>query len=69
MITIRIAVIAVLATSGCIRVQAHQRARLAKPNMQMGGDPQTSEIEQHVYETREGAAGGAGGTGGGCGCN
>jgi hypothetical protein len=50
-------------------VQAHQRARLAKPNMQMGGDPQASEIEQHVYETREGAAGGAGGTGGGCGCN
>lgn len=55
--------------TGCVRVRANQRGRLAQPKMQLARDPQATELEQHVYESREGAAGGAGGAGGGCGCN
>ena len=54
---------------GCVRVRPHERGRLAKPKMQIVRDPQANELDQHVYESREGAAGGAGGAGGGCGCN
>jgi len=37
--------------------------------MKLGDDAQAAELEQHVYEYREGSAGGYGTTGGGCGCN
>lgn len=60
---------ALLIAAGCVSVKPYQRERLAKPKMQLARDPQSSEMEQHVYESREGAAGGAGGGGGGCGCN
>jgi len=66
----RLLVLAVLAAcGGCVRVAPYQRGRLAKPKMQLQRDAQATEIEQHVYESREGSAGGYGGTGGGCGCN
>jgi len=54
---------------GCATVKPWQRERLAKPKMQLSSDAQATELEQHVYESREGAAGGTGGAGGGCGCN
>jgi len=60
-------VIALVLASACVK--PWQRERLAMPKMQLGRDAQANEIEQHVYESREGSAGGAGGTGGGCGCN
>lgn len=62
-------IILIEALSGCVRVRPYQREHLARPNMQLARDPQASEIEQHVYETREGAAGGTAAAGGGCGCN
>jgi hypothetical protein len=66
----RRAMIAVIAMAlGCVPVKPYQRGRLAKPKMQLQRDAQATEIEQHVYESREGSAGGHVGTGGGCGCN
>jgi hypothetical protein len=62
-----ILVLAVLA-SGC-GVQAHQRARLAKPKMQLDPHPEANALEQHVYSYREGSTGGYAAGGGGCGCN
>lgn len=65
----RLLALAICALAACARVPAHQRGKLAKPKMQLATDPQASEMTQHVYESREGAAGGTGGGGGGCGCN
>lgn len=58
-----------LASSGCTAVKPWQRARLAKPMMQLDPEPESTLLEQHVYQYREGSAGGYGGLGGGCGCN
>lgn len=55
--------------AGCAPVKPWQRERLARPKMQLSTDAQAAELEQHVYESREGSAGGTGGAGGGCGCN
>jgi len=57
------------ACAGCAPVKPYQRGRLAKRKMQLQRDAQASEMEQHVYESREGSVGGYGSTGGGCGCN
>lgn len=62
--------VVVLATaSGCTSVRPWQRARLAKPMMQLDPEPESTLLEQHVYQYREGSSGGYGGLGGGCGCN
>ena len=45
------------------RYAASQRYARIDPN------PQATEMEQHIYEYREGASGATGTTGGGCGCN
>lgn len=55
--------------AGCAGVKPYQRERLAKPKMQLSDDPQATEMTEHVYESREGAAGGTASGGGGCGCN
>lgn len=60
---------AIAVAPGCAPVKPYQRGRLAKPKMQLQRDAQATEIEHHVYESREGSAGGHVGTGGGCGCN
>jgi len=63
-------VVLLLALFGaCVSVRPYQREKLAKPKMQLSGDPQGNQMTQHVYESREGAAGGTGAGGGGCGCN
>lgn len=59
----------VTASTGCATVQPWDRGRLAKPCMQLDPEPESTLIEQHVYQYREGSAGGYGGLGGGCGCN
>jgi hypothetical protein len=46
-----------------------ERGLLAKSKMKMDPDGQAVQLEQHVYEYREGASGGYGSVGGGCGCN
>lgn len=57
------------AAGGCTHVQAHQRATLSKRNMQFSPDPTEDELDLHMQQSREGAAGGYGSSGGGCGCN
>jgi len=62
-------VLLLASTTACVTVKPQQRAILADPTMQFGGDPQAEGPIRHVYENREGAFGGDGVAGGGCGCN
>jgi hypothetical protein len=55
--------------TGCSTVPVYQRSRLARRCMRIDPNPQATEMEQHLYEYREGASGATGTTGGGCGCN
>lgn len=49
--------------------QPWEKGLLAKPEMMMGADPLGQRFGQHIYASKEGAAGGYGVGGGGCGCN
>ena len=60
---------ALLALAGCATVQPWEKGNLAKPEMTFGGNPLETRYAEHVYTSREAAAGGAGVGGGGCGCN
>lgn len=55
--------------SGCTAVQPWERGDLADYKMRPDRDPLSNLFEEHVYFTREAAAGGRGVGGGGCGCN
>lgn len=46
-----------------------EKGDLAKPAMQFDTDALDAKLEQHIYTSKEGAAGGSGVGGGGCGCN
>ena len=61
--------VALMAASGCARVQPWERGRLAQPDMQFEMDPDLLAGPEHAVEYREGSAGALGGGGGGCGCN
>jgi hypothetical protein len=67
------ATIALLALlSGCASFappQPWEKQYLAKPSMQFDADKLDVRSTQHIYFSREGAAGGYGIGGGGCGCN
>ncbi len=54
---------------GCTVVQPWQRGTLADYTMRADRDPLDDVFREHVYFTREAAAGGRGVGGGGCGCN
>jgi hypothetical protein len=49
-------------------VQPWQKGALSKPEMRLSGDRLEQAFNEHVYASREGAAGGNGANGGGCGC-
>lgn len=53
--------------SGCTRVAAYERGRLAHPSM--SARQRVSAARAHLYAIREGARGGSLGAGSGCGCN
>ena len=55
--------------SGCATVQPWERGNLADYTMRPDRDPLSDTLREHVYFTREAAAGGRGVGGGGCGCN
>jgi hypothetical protein len=55
--------------AGCATVQPWERGRFTKRKMQLDPSPESTSLEQHVYEYREGSVGGHGTVGGGCGCN
>lgn len=64
---------ALLAVSltGCatVDVKPWERGTLADYTMRPDRDPLEDILEEHIYFTREAAAGGRGVGGGGCGCN
>ncbi|MBI5772649.1 MAG: DUF4266 domain-containing protein [Verrucomicrobia bacterium] len=60
---------AVLLTTGCSNVKPWQRGTLAQYVMRADRDPLHEAMSEHVWFSREAAAGGRGVGGGGCGCN
>jgi hypothetical protein len=50
-------------------VQPWEKGVLAKPAMSFDGDALAQRFEEHIYSSKEAAAGGTGVGGGGCGCN
>jgi hypothetical protein len=61
-----------LALTGCATFdppKAWERGNLARPEMQFDFDRLDAKTQQHIYTSKEGAAGGYGVGGGGCGCN
>jgi hypothetical protein len=69
-----VAALAMIGSSGCARlrpipVKPYQRVHLSDRIMRTDVDRLGQAADQHVLNTREGAAGGTGTAGGGCGCN
>ena len=58
-----------LSLNGCTHVEAWQKEHLAARHMSFDPAPLESVARQHMYTSREAAAGGYGIGGGGCGCN
>jgi hypothetical protein len=60
-----------MALTGCVAipVQAWEKGILAKPEMRMENDKLGAKFSEHIYTSREAAAGGTSVGGGGCGCN
>lgn len=54
--------------SGCSVVSPWERGNLAKPQMGVDPTPMQSALRNHIYGSREAAAGGESSSGGGCGC-
>jgi hypothetical protein len=69
----RLAILAIAALSllstGCQTVKPWQRGSLSDPIMRPDRDPIGLALSEHVWFSREAAAGGRGVGGGGCGCN
>ena len=55
--------------SGCASVKPWERGTLSDYTMRPDRDPSHDMLMEHVFFTREAAAGGRGVGGGGCGCN
>lgn len=55
--------------SGCQHVSPWERGSLADPTMRTDSDPTGKMLAEHMWFSREAAAGGRGVGGGGCGCN
>ncbi len=62
-------VLGLVALAGCQNVKPWQRGTLAEPAMRADRDPLGLAFQDHVFFSREAAAGGRGVGGGGCGCN
>jgi hypothetical protein len=58
-----------LPLTGCTTVQPWEKGNLARPEMSFNGDRLETRLLDHVYSSREAAAGGSSVGGGGCGCN
>jgi hypothetical protein len=68
-IAIAFAALAAGLLSGCKTVQPWERGTMADYTMRPDRDPLSISLAEHIYFTREAAAGGRGVGGGGCGCN
>ncbi len=60
--------VAASASTGCVTVKAHERAQLAKPEMNPATDALEDSFHSHIESAREASFGGHGAAGGGCGC-
>ena len=69
LLMIKLCFVALFITSGCASVEPWQRGNLARPEMQISGDPVDDLLLQQVFYSKEAASGGIGAAGGGCGCN
>ena len=71
--TVGAALLAVIvALAGCATFdppRPWEKGDLARPSMRLDTDPLATRVTQHVYQSKEGAAGGGVVGGGGCGCN
>ena len=68
MVLAAVAVIITLGT-GCTTVEPWQRRTLSDATMRGDRDPAGLLLAEHMWFSREAAAGGRGVGGGGCGCN
>ena len=66
---IALLMLAALGVQGCAAVAPYERERLAKPDMELGRNPDAAAGEEHATNYREGSTGAMGASGGGCGCN
>lgn len=66
LVSIALMALAVL-TSGCVRVKAYERGKLAHPTMVTSSF--SGPAEEHMYSVQEGATGGGASAESGCGCN
>lgn len=71
--TVRAAALAaIVALAGCATFdppRPWEKGDLARPSMRLDADPLATRVTQHVYQSKEGAAGRGVVGGGGCGCN
>ena len=65
------ALAALAALAGCAfsPPKPWEKGDLARPAMRFDADPIQTKLTQHIYQSKEGAAGGDTVGGGGCGCN
>jgi hypothetical protein len=61
--------LAIIPATGCVGVKPWERTSLGTYPMRSDRDQLNDSLAEHVYFTRESAAGGRGVGGGGCGCN
>lgn len=64
-----ILVVCAVSAAGCNNVKPYQRKTLSDRTMRADRDPLGVALSEHMYFSREAAAGGRGVGGGGCGCN
>ncbi len=62
-------VLVMLGAAGCTTVQPWERATLSSYAMRPDRDPLAQAMAEHIYFSREAAAGGRSVGGSGCGCN
>lgn len=60
---------AVLCSACSTPVRPWEKGLLAKPEMRFEHEPLEAMFAEHIYSSKEAAAGGNGVSGGGCGCN
>jgi hypothetical protein len=69
---VQVVALAVACTAGCASIEpprAWEKQYLARPEMTFDANRLDARNAQHIYQSKEGAAGGFGVGGGGCGCN
>jgi len=67
-----VALLVAASITGCASLvppKPWEKGDLARPAMQFDPDPLATQLQQHVYTSKEVAGGGYGVGGGGCGCN